>query len=99
MFGYRLIQSLFNFPKIYYYIRGMENLLDRITIDTNQLNGKPAIRGKRISVQTILEFLSAGESEAEILKQYPSLESKDIKACLRFATLLMDNHYTIKTVA
>ena len=68
----------------------METLTGRITIDENQLNGKPAIRGKRISVQTILEFLSAGESEAEILKQYPSLEPEDIKACLLFASRLRE---------
>ncbi len=77
----------------------METLLNRITIDPAFLNGKPAIRGKRISVQTILEFLTAGESEAEILKQYPSLEADDIKACLHFATELMDHQYTIRKIA
>lgn len=77
----------------------MENLLDRITIDPNLLNGKPSIRGKRISVQSILEYLGAGESESEILKQYPSIDAEDIKACLRFASVMMDNHFTIKTFA
>ncbi|MBK6539174.1 MAG: DUF433 domain-containing protein [Ignavibacteria bacterium] len=71
----------------------------RITIDEKNLNGKPAIRGKRISVQTILEFLSAGESFEEILNQYPSLELEDIKACLRFASELMNRNYVIKPVA
>ena len=51
---------------------------DRITIDPAVCNGKPTIRGKRITVQTILEFLSAGESREEILSQYPSLENEDI---------------------
>lgn len=74
----------------------MEDLLNRITIDEKLLNGKPAIRGKRISVQTILEFLGAGETETEILKQYPSLEPEDIKACLVFASRLMENNYSIK---
>ncbi len=55
---------------------------NRITIDPNLCNGKPTIRGKRITVQTIVEFLSAGETEEEILRQYPSLEEKDIYACL-----------------
>ena len=50
----------------------MEYIFDRITIDDKTLNGKPSIRGKRISVQTILEFLSAGETNEEILKQYPT---------------------------
>jgi len=44
------------------------------------------IRGKRITVQTILEFLSARDNKEEILEAYPSLEAADIDACLRFAT-------------
>lgn len=54
----------------------------RITIDPDLCNGKPTLRGKRITVQTILEFLSAGETAKEILHQYPSLEAEDINACL-----------------
>lgn len=77
----------------------MQNSLDRITIDPNLLNGKPVIRGKRISVQTILEFLAAGETESEILRQYPSIETEDIRACLQFASMLMDNHFIIEPVA
>lgn len=64
----------------------MKNIMDRITIDEKFLNGKPSIRGKRISVLTILEYLSAGETTENILKQYPSLEKEDITACLQFAT-------------
>lgn len=55
-----------------------------ITIDSDLCNGKPTIRGQRITVQTILEFLSAGESNEEILKQYPTLTQEDIKTCLAF---------------
>jgi uncharacterized protein (DUF433 family) len=62
-------------------------------------NGKPTLRGKRIAVQTVLEFLSAGDSAEEILSQYPSLEAEDIRACLRFATELMAGHYALKKVA
>jgi len=76
----------------------MEYLTDRITIDQDLCNGKPTIRGKRITVQTILEFLSAGETEEEILRQYPSLEIEDIKACLNFAVSLMSRSYKIKEV-
>jgi uncharacterized protein (DUF433 family) len=50
-------------------------------------------------VQTILEFLSAGESREEILKQYPSLENEDIDASLKFASHLMGRNFTIKSVA
>jgi uncharacterized protein (DUF433 family) len=77
----------------------MEFIADRITIDEKICNGKPTIRGKRISVQTILEFLSAGEAKEEILKQYPSLEPEDIDACLKFASELMSRNFTIKKVA
>lgn len=62
----------------------MQVVSDRITIDENICNGKPTIRGKRIAVQTILEFLGAGESIEEVLNQYPSLEREDITACLKF---------------
>ncbi|MBZ0198408.1 MAG: DUF433 domain-containing protein [Ignavibacteriaceae bacterium] len=57
-------------------------LSSRITINEKICGGKPVIRGKRITVQTVIEFLSAGETEEELLKQYPSLEPEDIKACL-----------------
>jgi uncharacterized protein (DUF433 family) len=77
----------------------MEYITDRITIDDQICGGKPTIRGKRISVQTILEFLSAGESAEVILEQYPSLEMEDITACLKFASDLMNRNYTIKSVA
>ena len=60
------------------------DLLARITIDREICNGKPTIRGKRITAQTVLEFLSAGESREEILRQYPSLEPEDIDASIAF---------------
>ncbi|WP_295427637.1 DUF433 domain-containing protein [uncultured Thiodictyon sp.] len=57
----------------------------RITVHSDLCNGRPTIRGLRITVETILGFLSAGESPDEILRQYPSLESADLDACVRFA--------------
>ncbi len=72
-------------------------LTDRIVIDEKICNGKPIIRGTRITAQTIIEFLSAGESETEILKQYPSLDLDDIKACLKFASQIMDRNYILKS--
>ncbi|MDO9052666.1 MAG: DUF433 domain-containing protein [Gallionella sp.] len=56
----------------------------RITLEPDICNGKPTLRGKRITVQTILGYLSEGDSEAEILEQYPSLEAEDIRACFRY---------------
>jgi uncharacterized protein (DUF433 family) len=77
----------------------MKNLIERITVDAEVCNGKPTIRGKRITVQTILEFLSAGETREEILKQYPSLVSEDIDACLKFAADLMGHQFSLKAIA
>ena len=77
----------------------MKYIAERITIDEMICGGKPTIRGKRIAVQTVLEFLSAGETVEEILNQYPSLEREDITACLEFAAELMDRNYVIKLVA
>ena len=71
----------------------------RITIDPDVCNGKPTIRGERITVQTVLKFLSAGEEEEEILKQYPTLTKEDIQACLRFATKLMGQNYELLNIA
>lgn len=63
----------------------MENYLERITISPQQLDGKPCVRNLRISVQTILEFLGAGNTTEEILEQYPLLLKEDIAACLQYA--------------
>lgn len=69
-----------------------------ITIDANICNGKPTIRGQRITVQIILEFLTAGESNEEILKQYPTLTQEDIETCLVFATQLMGQKYSLQKI-
>ena len=70
-----------------------------ITIDADVCNGKPTIRGQRITVQTILEFLSAGDSTDEILEQYPTLTKEDIQTCLAFATQLMGQRYSLQKIA
>ena len=74
----------------------MQYIADRITIDDDICNGRPTIRGTRISVQTILDFLSAGDSSQDILDQYPSLEPDDITASLKFAADLMNRNYSIE---
>lgn len=61
------------------------NLLDRITLIPDVCNGKPTVRGMRITVETILQFLSAGDSMETILEAYPFLEKEDIQACIAFA--------------
>ena len=59
---------------------------ERIVIDPDICNGKPTIRGTRITVQTILEFLAAGDSIEDVLEEYPSLSREDIQAGLKFAS-------------
>ncbi len=71
----------------------------KITINPDICNGKPTIRGQRITVQTILEFLGAGEDEKEILRQYPTLTKGDIQACLLFASEMMGQKYTLQKIA
>lgn len=58
----------------------MEN---RIHIHPDICNGRPVISGTRILVQTIMEFLGAGDSIDEILEEYPSLQREDIYACIQ----------------
>jgi uncharacterized protein (DUF433 family) len=53
-----------------------------------RLAGKPVIRGTRIAVEFILELLAAGQSESEILENYPGLTRDDILACLSYASYL-----------
>jgi uncharacterized protein (DUF433 family) len=71
----------------------------RIVIDPEVCNGRPTIRGKRITVQTVLEYLGAGDSEEDILAEYPMLEPEDIRACLTFAGKLMNQRYDLVKVA
>jgi uncharacterized protein (DUF433 family) len=58
---------------------------DYITIDPDMRGGKPCIRGMRITVQDVLEYLASGMTEEEILDDFPDLTREDIKACLAFA--------------
>jgi uncharacterized protein (DUF433 family) len=76
----------------------MHGIEGRITIEADKLNGKPVIRDQRIAVETILGYLSKGDSIDEILEHYPTLEREDIYACLKFASELMHNNYTIEPV-
>jgi uncharacterized protein (DUF433 family) len=56
-----------------------------ITIESGKRGGKPCIRGLRITVYEVLEYLASGMSEAEILRDFPDLTAEDIRACLAFA--------------
>lgn len=61
------------------------SLLNRITTIADVCNGKPTIRGLRITVETILQYLSAGDSVEAVLEAYPFLEKEDIQASIAFA--------------
>jgi len=64
------------------------NLISRITINPEICSGKPTIRNTRYTVDLILDLLSAGMSDLEIIEDYLALEIDDIKACLAFASQL-----------
>lgn len=61
------------------------NYKDIITFEPGKRNGKPTIRGMRITVQDVLEYLASGMSYEEILTDFPYLTKEDILACLRYA--------------
>ena len=68
-------------------------MINRIITDPNICNGKPVIRGLRITVSTIIEYLAAGETVENLLRAYPVLEPEDIKACLEYAAMLTDKQF------
>ena len=59
----------------------------RITIDPEVRSGKPCIKGTRITVYDVLEYLAGGMMEDEILEDFPSLQREDIRAVLEFAAM------------
>lgn len=56
-----------------------------ITIDPNKRGGKPCVRGLRITVYEVLEYLASDMTEAQILEDFPDLTRDDLKACIAFA--------------
>jgi uncharacterized protein (DUF433 family) len=70
-------------------------MTERIVVNSDICNGKPVVRGTRIAVQTVLEFLAAGDSIEDVLEEYPSLKREDVQACIDYASRLMANHYSI----
>ena len=65
--------------------------MDRITFIPGLCGGRPTIRGMRIRVSDILEMLAQGVPEAEILGDFPDLETEDIRECLHFAASRLDS--------
>ena len=56
-----------------------------ITIEPGKRSGKPCVRGLRMTVTDVLEYLASGMSREEILEEFPDLKDEDITACLAFA--------------
>ena len=60
-------------------------LEDRITIEPDKRSGKPCIRGMRITVYDVFEWLAAGMTAEKIIEEYPELVLEDIQACFKYA--------------
>ncbi|MBW3571510.1 MAG: DUF433 domain-containing protein [Gemmatimonadetes bacterium] len=61
------------------------DLLGRITVEPGKRSGQPCIRGIRMTVKDVLEYMAGGMTAAEVLEDFPELEPDDIRACLAFA--------------
>ena len=70
-----------------------DELLSRITINPNVCFGKPCIRGHRIWVSLILDFLASGMTAEEILQEYPDLSRDDILACIAYGAEMARERY------
>jgi uncharacterized protein (DUF433 family) len=70
-----------------------EDLLKRISVNPEICFGKPCIRGHRIWVSLILDFMASGMSVPEILRQYPGLEEADILACIAYGAEMARERY------
>jgi len=70
-----------------------EELLARISIDPNVCFGKPCIRGHRIWVSLVLDFLASGWSIPQVLENYPGLEEADILACIAYGAEMSRERY------
>ena len=80
----RLDFTVLALPSTRCYDAGM-NYGNIITIEPGKRGGKPCIRGLRITVYDVLEYLASGMTEAQILSDFPDLTAEDIRACLAFA--------------
>ena len=73
-------------------------IFDRITVNPARCNGRPTIRGTRLTVSNILDFLGAGDSVDDMLDEYPQLEREDVLAWIRFAHATMREKYEPQAV-
>lgn len=71
-------------------------LVNRIELNPEVCGGRPVIRGTRITVQTVLSYLSAGDTVEDVLHAHPRLSRDDVLACLEYARRLSDLHTTVE---
>ncbi|MEF2276737.1 DUF433 domain-containing protein [Deinococcus sp. YIM 134068] len=71
----------------------------RISIDPEVNGGKPTVTGTRVSVQTVLGHLSAGDRVEDVLDAYPRLTREDVLACLEYAARLAGHSVTFEKIA
>jgi uncharacterized protein (DUF433 family) len=76
----------------------MNPLLERISVDPNICFGKPCIRGTRIWVSLVLDFLANGMAVSEILEEYPQLSEADVRAALAYGAEMSRERYVEITV-
>jgi uncharacterized protein (DUF433 family) len=72
-------------PKSFFYYSGAMNYSEIITMEPGKRGGKPCIRGLRITVYDVLEYLASGMSQADVLRAFPYLTEPDILVCLAYA--------------
>ena len=72
---------------------------DRVTIDPEQMNGQPCIRGMRITVKRVLEALTVYPKWSDLLAEYPELEEEDIRQALTFAADNIGDTVIVKEMA
>ena len=70
-----------------------QEILKRISIDPRVCGGKPCIRGHRIWVSLILDFLASGSSFDEILENFPGIDIEDVRACIAYGAEMSRERY------
>jgi uncharacterized protein (DUF433 family) len=73
--------------------------LDEVEINADVCNGRPVVRGTRITVESVLGMLGAGDSIDDVLQAYPTLNRTQVLACLKHAARLMHNQYSLEPVS
>jgi len=73
--------------------------MNRIETSSDVCNGKPIVKGTRVTVRTVLSHLSAGDSTEEVLEAFPQLCREDVLACLAYATRVGEIHSHVELVS